>query len=54
MDWIQLVGNHGFPIVVSLYLLVKTQQRLEEMSTLLTSLSETLKSEDRSRSSKSP
>ena len=42
MDWVQLVSNYGFPIVVSLYLLIKTQQKLEEVSTLLTRITENL------------
>ncbi|MGZ4031547.1 MAG: YvrJ family protein [Tumebacillaceae bacterium] len=42
MDWVQLVSNYGFPIVVSLYLLVKTQQKLEEVSNLLARISESL------------
>lgn len=43
MDWAQLISNYGFPIVVSLYLLVKQQQKLEEVSTLLARISEALK-----------
>ncbi|MGB8956842.1 MAG: YvrJ family protein [Tumebacillaceae bacterium] len=46
MDWVQLASNYGFPIVVSLYLLMKTTQRLEEMSTLLTRIQQALKVED--------
>lgn len=42
MDWVQLVSNYGFPIVVSLYLLIKTQQKLEEVSNLLARISESL------------
>lgn len=42
MDWVQLVSNYGFPIVVSLYLLVKTQQKLEEVSNLLARISESM------------
>ncbi|HEU4965182.1 MAG TPA: YvrJ family protein [Bacilli bacterium] len=42
MDWVQLVSNYGFPIVVSLYLLIKTQQKLEEVSTLLARITELL------------
>jgi hypothetical protein len=46
MDWVQLVSNYGFPIVVSLYLLIKTQQKLEEVSMLLTRIQEILKLDD--------
>lgn len=42
MDWVQLVSNYGFPIVVSLFLLTKTQQKLEEVSTLLARIDEAL------------
>jgi hypothetical protein len=42
MDWVQLISNYGFPIVVSLYLLVKTQQKLEEVSNLLARISESM------------
>ena len=46
MDWVQLASNYGFPIVVALYLLMKTTQKLEEMSTLLTRIQQALKVED--------
>ena len=46
MDWVQLASNYGFPIVVSLYLLMKTTQKLEEMATLLTRIQQALKVED--------
>ncbi|MFD2169536.1 YvrJ family protein [Tumebacillus lipolyticus] len=42
MDWVQLVSNYGFPIVVSLFLLIKTQHKLEEVSTLLARIDEAL------------
>jgi hypothetical protein len=43
MDFVQLVSNYGFPIAVSLYLLVKQQKKLEEVQTLLTRITEILK-----------
>lgn len=42
MDFVQLVSNYGFPIVVSLYLLTKTQHKLEEVSLLLTRINEVM------------
>lgn len=42
MDWVQLISNYGFPIVVSLYLLVKTQHKLEEVSNLLARINESM------------
>ncbi|ASS74443.1 YvrJ family protein [Tumebacillus algifaecis] len=42
MDWVELVTNYGFPIVVSLFLLTKTQQKLEEVTTLLARIDKTL------------
>lgn len=43
MDWVQIISNYGFPIVVSLFLLVKTQQKLEEVSKLLARISESMR-----------
>ncbi len=37
-EMLQLVGNFGFPIVVSAYLLVRIEGKLNELSTSITEL----------------
>lgn len=36
------IGNFGFPIVVSLYLLVRIENKLDALTTAITKLSERL------------
>lgn len=54
MDWLQIVSNYGFPIVVSLYLLTKVTTKLDEISSQLIRLNESLpKTTEKKRSGQS-
>lgn len=37
-DWALILGNFGFPIVVSFYLLLRLEKRLEELSAVIRTL----------------
>ncbi len=41
-DLLKLVGNFGFPIVVSAYLLVRIEGKLNELSTSITELAKAI------------
>lgn len=41
-DIIGLIGNLGFPMVISLYLLVRIEEKLEELSNSILGLSEVI------------
>lgn len=41
-DILKLVGNFGFPIVVSAYLLVRIEGKLGELSTSITELAKAI------------
>lgn len=41
-DILTLVGNFGFPIVVSAYLLVRIEGKLNELSTSITELAKAI------------
>lgn len=41
-DFIQLIGNVGFPIAVSAYLLIRIEGRLMELNTAITELREAI------------
>lgn len=38
-DWLAAIGNFGFPIVLSWYLLLRMEQRLDKLSDCLQELS---------------
>lgn len=42
VDLLNLVGNFGFPIVVSAYLLVRIERRLTELSASITELAKAI------------
>ncbi|MGL4914134.1 MAG: YvrJ family protein [Romboutsia sp.] len=39
MDFVQMVANLGFPAIVTMYLLVRIEGKLEELSVSINSLS---------------
>ncbi|BAU29177.1 YvrJ-like protein [Aneurinibacillus soli] len=41
-DWIPVLSNVGFPAAVTLYLLVRVESRLEQLSGCITRLTETI------------
>lgn len=41
-DWIPVLSNVGFPAAVTLYLLVRVEARLEQLSGCITKLTETI------------
>jgi len=41
-DLVPLVANLGFPIVVSLYLLIRVEKRLEELTTCVKEANESI------------
>ncbi len=41
-DLIGLIGNLGFPMVISLYLLIRIEDKLEELSNSILGLSEVI------------
>jgi hypothetical protein len=43
LDWIQLIGSLGFPIVVSIYLLTKFEKTLTSNTEALNSLKDLIK-----------
>jgi len=53
MDWVQVISNYGFPIVVSLWLLIKTQHKLEEVNILLTKINENISNREDKRDRRS-
>ncbi|CAA7603164.1 Protein of unknown function YvrJ [Acididesulfobacillus acetoxydans] len=42
VDLLNLVGNFGFPIALSAYLLVRIERRLTELSTSITELAKAI------------
>ncbi|GLI84498.1 MULTISPECIES: YvrJ family protein [Rossellomorea] len=45
--FVQLLGNFGFPIAVTLFLLVKLEKKLEQLEQAIQALSQTFSKEDR-------
>ncbi len=43
-EMVTLISNLGLPIVVSIYLLVRTEAKLETLSATITALSEAIRS----------
>jgi hypothetical protein len=41
-DLVPLIANLGFPIVVSLYLLIRVEKRLEELTTCVKEANESI------------
>jgi len=41
-QWLSIVSNLGFPIVVSVFLMVRIESRIEELSKSITELSQAL------------
>ena len=44
-EMLLLVGNFGFPVAVSIYLLVRIEGKLETLSDSITALSEVIRSQ---------
>jgi len=38
-EWASLLGNVGFPVLVSMYLLIRIEGKLEQLSTTISQLS---------------
>lgn len=43
-QWLSIVSNLGFPIVVSVFLMVRIESRIEELSKSISELSQALAS----------
>lgn len=41
-DWLNLIGNVGFPIVVAAYLLIRIENKLNELTAAITGLREAI------------
>ncbi len=41
-EWLSLIGNVGFPILVSMYLLVRIEGKLDALTNSITQLTDTL------------
>lgn len=41
-DWLNLIGNVGFPIAVSAYLLIRVEAKLGQLSNAITQLREAI------------
>ena len=44
-DVVLLIGNFGFPVAVSIYLLVRIEGKLETLTDSITTLSEVIRSQ---------
>lgn len=42
-QWVTLLGNFGFPICISIYLLVRFEAKLENLGEIITQLTEVIK-----------
>ncbi|NEY21489.1 YvrJ family protein [Bacillus ginsengihumi] len=42
-QWMTIVGNAGFPVAISLYLLCRLDKKIDHMQEVITQLSETMK-----------
>ncbi|WP_066367153.1 YvrJ family protein [Neobacillus fumarioli] len=42
-QWISILGNFGFPICISIYLLIRFENKLEHFGEILTQLAEMMK-----------
>ncbi|MBK3494706.1 YvrJ family protein [Viridibacillus sp. YIM B01967] len=47
-DWVYLISNFGFPIVISVYLLLRFEKKLERLANELDSLRGIIVQKDRS------
>lgn len=43
MDWVSMIGQVGFPILVSVYLLHRMEKKLDQLSQSIQELAMTLK-----------
>ena len=41
-QWIPLIGEIGFPIVITMYLLLRIEQKIETLSTSITELNSSI------------
>lgn len=41
-QWIPLIGNVGFPVVVAMYLLMRIESKLDRLTTAIDVLSQTV------------
>jgi hypothetical protein len=42
-NWLTLIGNFGFPIVITIYLLVRFEKKIESLTSAIQDLKEVLK-----------
>ena len=41
--WVSLLGNFGFPVVISIYLLVRFERKIETLENTIQSLTEVIR-----------
>lgn len=41
-DWISFIGNYGFPIVITFYLLIRFESKIDKLTDAITKLTEGL------------
>lgn len=42
-QWISILGNFGFPICISIYLLIRFENKLDNLGEIITQLAEVIK-----------
>lgn len=46
-NWVILLGNFGFPILIAVYLLIRFERKIESLTTVISELKNTLNKNNR-------